>query len=56
MSDELPDEPVDKATVVRAIAVDKNGAHSSTVTNTYFVGFDSKADYYGDVKVVSLVT
>ena len=56
MSDELPDEPVDKATVVRAIAVDKNGVQSGTVTNTYFVGFSSKADYYQDVKIVSLIT
>lgn len=53
---DLPSEPVDKATVVRAVAVGKNGEQSGVVTNTYFVGFNDKADYYDDVKVVSLVT
>jgi len=56
VSYDLPNKPVDKATVVRAFAVDKNGSRSDTVTCTYFVGFGSKADYYDNVKVISLVT
>ncbi|MCR4646697.1 MAG: CotH kinase family protein [Oscillospiraceae bacterium] len=51
----LPQKPVDKATVVRAVAVDTNGNESGVVTNTYFVGSDEKASYYQDTKIVSLV-
>ncbi|MBP0974281.1 MAG: CotH kinase family protein, partial [Oscillospiraceae bacterium] len=51
----LPQSPVDKATVVRAMCVDASGKQSGVVTNTYFVGFDQKASYYQDTKVVSLV-
>ncbi|MBR4627257.1 MAG: CotH kinase family protein [Ruminococcus sp.] len=55
VSRELPSSPVDKANVVRAVAVDKDGTQSAVVTNTYFVGFSSKASYYDDVKIVSLI-
>lgn len=34
---EQPSEKVDKATVVRAVAMDRNGAVSDVVTKTYFV-------------------
>ncbi|MBP5362064.1 MAG: CotH kinase family protein [Ruminococcus sp.] len=53
---ELPKSPVDKATVVRAIAVDESGNQSEVVSNTYFVSFNDKAGYYNDVKIVSLIT
>ena len=43
--------PVDKGTVVRAIAVDGLGRVSKTVTETYFVGQDK----YKDMTVMSLV-
>ena len=53
---DLSDSPADKATVVRAIAVDGSGRQSNVVTNTYFVGYKDKAEYYGRVKTVSLIT
>ena len=51
----LPQKPIDKATVIRAIAVDRNGKQSAAVSYTYFVGFGQKADYYKDTKVISLI-
>lgn len=54
--DFLPKKPVDKATVVRAVAVDKNGAESGVVSNTYFVGFGEKAAYYQNTQIISLIT
>ena len=55
-TDFLPKAPVDKATVVRAIAVDQNGVQSGVVSNTYFVGYSEKAKYYQDMKIISLIT
>ena len=52
----IPHDKIDKATVVRAVAIDKSGNSSAVVSNTYFVGFDQKADYYKNTKVVSLMT
>lgn len=54
--DFVPGSEVDKATVVRAVVIGKNGEQSPVVSNTYFVGFDDKADYYKKYKVVSLMT
>ena len=54
--DFVPKSAVDKATVVRAVAIGKNGEQSPVVSNTYFVGFADKADYYKKYKVVSLMT
>jgi hypothetical protein len=54
--DFVPGAEVDKATVVRAVVIGKNGGQSPVVSNTYFVGFDDKADYYKKYKVVSLMT
>lgn len=51
-----PEEPVDKATVVRASAVDEQGGLHPAVTNTYFIGYDEKASFYSDMKIMSLVT
>ena len=50
-----PTKPVDKAMVVRAVAVDSQGRTSNIVTKTYFVG-TTNGSYYKDMKVVSLVT
>lgn len=49
--DEIGSKPVDKAFVVRAIAVDEDGNASNVRTETYFVGLEK----YRDRKVVSLV-
>lgn len=52
----LQNTPVDKAFVIRAAVMDKNGNFSDTVTGTYFIGYNNKAAYYRDLKVISLVT
>ena len=44
-------EPVDKAFIVRAVAVDENGNESAVKTASYFIGQDK----YRDKAVVSLV-
>ncbi|MBO6148415.1 MAG: CotH kinase family protein [Lachnospiraceae bacterium] len=44
---ELPDKPVDKATVVRAAAFYPDGSVSEVRTAAYFVGFDEKPMYRG---------
>ena len=54
--DFVPRKKVDKATVVRAVSIDGNGVKSPVVSCTYFVGFGGKADYYKNVKAVSLIT
>lgn len=52
----VPEEPVDKAVVVRAIAVDRmTGAESDVVGGTYFVGYQDK-EIYNNIAVVSLTT
>lgn len=51
-----PTSPVDKAVVIKAVAVDKNGNYSDVVTETYFVGYQDKAEYYKNLKVLSIVT
>ena len=50
-----PSSPVDKAAIIRAVAVDSQGRVSSIVTKTYFVG-KTNDPYYTNMKVVSLVT
>lgn len=50
---EIPSEKVDKATVVRAVAVDEHGRASSGVTAVYFVG--ERFEKYRNWNVVSLV-
>lgn len=51
-----PTSPVDKAMILRAIAVDANGASSSVATGAYFIGYQNRASFYRDCKVISLVT
>ena len=48
----LPIQPVDKATIIRAVAYDKDGNSSEVVTKSYFVGLDK----YKNTNVISLVT
>ena len=49
-----PNYKLDKANVVRAVAVDiLSGKRSRVVTHTYFCGFESK-EIYKDVKIISL--
>lgn len=51
----VPDFPVDKATVVRAISYnERNSCVSEVVTKVYFVGYQTKEEYDG-LTVVSLV-
>ncbi|MBO4866563.1 MAG: CotH kinase family protein [Ruminococcus sp.] len=50
-----PSSPVDKANIIRAVAVDSQGRVSDVITRTYFVG-KTNSGYYKDMKVVSLVT
>ena len=52
---QVPDAPVDKATVVRAVCIDKQGNHSPVCDAVYFVGFDEKRGYEG-MNIMSIVT
>lgn len=52
---EKPRNNVDKAAIIRAVSVDKEGRVSESVTKTYFIG-ETNSGYYKDMKVVSLVT
>ena len=52
---EAPRENIDKAAVIRAVAVDKEGRASEYVTKTYFIG-RTNSGYYKNMKVISLVT
>ena len=51
----IPDSPVDKATVVKAVAIDSLGNVSETVEKVYFVSFDKKEGYEG-VPVISIAS
>ena len=52
---EAPRGNVDKAAVIRAVAVDSEGRASEYVTKTYLIG-KTNSGYYKNMKVVSLVT
>jgi len=45
---------VDKATVIRAAAVDGQGNRSAVSTAVYFIGYQDKAEFYRNYKVISL--
>ena len=49
-----PDFKVDKGINVRAVVKDADGTYGPVITNSYFVG--KTADYYSDLRVISLVT
>lgn len=50
-----PPAPVDKATVIRAVAVDGEGNRSDVSTAVFFVGFQDKSFFYDEFTVVSLI-
>ena len=49
-----PDGPVDKLTVIRAVAIDSEGNRSSVVTHTYIVDIHNESTYK-NLPIVSLV-
>ena len=49
-----PRTPVDKATVIRAVAVDGEGNRSDVSTAVYFIGFQDREYFYEDFMTVSL--
>ncbi len=55
LSFEIPDEPVDKCTVVRAAVFKGKDKVSDTATASYFIGFDEKKEY-DEIGVISLVS
>lgn len=50
-----PSSPVDKAMIVRAIAVDGSGNVSNIATNSYFIGY-TQNDIAMNMRVISLVS
>lgn len=51
-----PTDPVDKAFIVNAVAIDSEGNVSDVVSSAYFIGYDNRASYYKNMKVISIVT
>jgi len=51
----VPNRPVDKATVIRAVCVDSFGNRSDIVNGVYFVGFDKKEAYDG-MNIITITT
>ena len=51
----VPDYPVDKCTILRAVFYDEDGQRSGVETASYFVGYDGR-EGYGKIKTVSIVT
>lgn len=51
----LPTQPVDKANIIRAVAIDGEGRKSRESSAVYFVGYEGK-DGYEDIAVISLIT
>lgn len=49
----IPQQPIRKATVVRARVLDSYGKWGEVVSNTYFVGMD--VETYGDLPIISLI-
>jgi hypothetical protein len=50
-----PSVPVNKSTVIRAVAVDEDENFSACVTKTYFIGVDRET-LYPDMPIVSITT
>ena len=51
----VPDYPVDKCTVIRAVCKDGEGNAGRTATESYFVGYENRKGYE-QIGVISLVT
>lgn len=49
----VPDGPVDKCTVIRAVCADADGRTGPPVTASYFVGYEGRPGYAG-INIVSL--
>lgn len=50
----VPDFPVDKGLIVRAVTRDDAGNYSKVISNSYFVG--ERAPYFSTLKVMSITT
>lgn len=55
VSDYIPEYKIDKANVIRAVAIDEDGNKSDEVIATYFIDFDKKKGY-DNLIVLSIVT
>ena len=53
--DTAPMMPVDKATVIQAVAVDGKGNRSDVSTAVYFIGFQDRQFFYEECTVISLI-
>ncbi|MBQ3425332.1 MAG: CotH kinase family protein [Clostridia bacterium] len=51
----VPSQPVDKATVLRAVCIDSFGKRSEVQNAVYFVGFDAKVAYAG-INIITITT
>ena len=51
----IPQKPVDKVNVVKAVSVDDKGNCSRVTEAVYFVGFKDKKGYYG-INIMTLTT
>lgn len=51
----LPIQPVEKANIIRAVAIDEEGKKSHDSSAVYFVGYEGK-DGFEDMAVISLIT
>lgn len=51
-----PSQPIDKAFIINAVAIDAEGNYSDTVTASYFIGYQNRNSYYQNMKVISIVT
>ena len=52
---QLPDAPVDKATVLRAVCIDEDGNRGDEICAVYFVDYRTKTGYQ-DLNIVSITT
>lgn len=53
--DYLPNDNVNKCTIVRAIGIDENGNKTEELVRSYFVGYKSKKGY-NDLPTISLIS
>jgi len=51
----IPNELIDKATIVRAVCYDKKGNKSDIITKTFFVGEHMVQDYGSEIAAISIV-
>lgn len=51
----IPSSKVDKATIIKAVAINESGKCSDVITATYFINFSQKLNNYG-MDIISIVT